>query len=186
MDSLLKQGSATGLWYELVCEAEHAYGKQLDEEIESYLVFMLQRFAAKPNALLSIFALDFLQSLHIRGEQRNLQLRDLGDKCLLLTGLFPGRVERLVLPLNYFIQLGKLAYHTLALADQKQESLSTLYAELQEQFVILMDTLHHVRELTNGLPQLSLKQAEDLWQQSGSDYADHILKTYADLSKKLN
>jgi hypothetical protein len=85
MDKLIIQPTAMAEWHSLVLEAEVASSLELGEELESYLVFLLLRFSARPEMAQSILALEFLQSLHTLGEKRLEQLRDLGDKCLLFS-----------------------------------------------------------------------------------------------------
>ena len=49
-------------WHKLVEEAESDYGQQLDEAIQSYLVFTLMRFAKDQQLNASALALDYLSS----------------------------------------------------------------------------------------------------------------------------
>ena len=59
-----------------------------------YLVFLLMRFADKPHCTARIMAEDFLGSQLLHGEQRADSLREVGDHCLLFSGLFPELAER--------------------------------------------------------------------------------------------
>ena len=48
MSELLIQTSATAEWLSLVTEAESAAELHLDEDMQSYLVFLLMRFTERP------------------------------------------------------------------------------------------------------------------------------------------
>ncbi len=89
MNSLVIYPTDTAQWYALVNEAEVALNDLLGEEVESYLVFLLMRFSAKPEIARSVLAIDFLESEQAAKSQRYQRLRDVGDKSLLLSGLFP-------------------------------------------------------------------------------------------------
>ena len=77
-------------WQTLVAEASQACRPPLTEEIESYLVFLLMRFTDSPQIAHKLMAMEFLQGLTQFGTLRSQILRDVGDQCLLYSGLFPG------------------------------------------------------------------------------------------------
>jgi hypothetical protein len=88
----------------------------------------------------SIIALEYLEGqLALGKKQRQQQLRDVGDKCLLFSGLFPELASQRQVPISYFVGLGQHAYHILSLL--LGASLAELFHSLDEHFVSLMDTL---------------------------------------------
>ena len=110
MESLVIQPSATAQWHALVGEAEQACATRLGEELESYLVFLLMRYTESPEIANSVLALDYLHSMEAIGHLRETQLREVGDKCLLYSGLFPARAERRRVNSSYYVKLGMGAY----------------------------------------------------------------------------
>lgn len=174
MTALILEPTVTSQWQSLVSDAEKHCSLQLSEELESYLVFLLTRFATKPEMANSVLALDFLESLHTVGQKQLDQLRDVGDKCLLFAGFFPKRAERRRVKISYFVDLGKTSYS--ALADLSKQ-FADLYSDLCGSFVGLMDVLQAMREIQNNSQLLPL-EALDLWESTGSQRALNILKQY--------
>jgi len=165
MKQLILEPTVQAQWLSLVHEAQSACGCHLDEALESYLVFLLMRFTDKPLCTSRIMAEEYLQSQACSGEQRAERLRDVGDHCLLFSGLFPQLAERRLVRISYFVNLGQSSYQQLsALLDR---GWSAVYGHLSEAFVVLMDILHAMREL-GGHSVLTPIQALDLWQDTGS------------------
>jgi len=125
----------------------------------------LMRFTDKPQSLSRIMASDYLQSQACSGEQRVDRLRDVGDHCLLFSGLFPQLAERRLVRVGYFVDLGRSSY--LQLSDLLDRSRAAVYGHLSATFVVLMDIMHAMREL-GGQSVLTPLQAMDLWQDTGS------------------
>lgn len=131
-------------WHALINEAQASTQLILDENTESYLVFLLMRFSQGPKLIESVIALDFLESMR---KPRQLQvdlLRDVGDKSLLFCGLFPGLAEKRHVSLNYFSDMGKAAYLTVGEMHDKESA--DLYFQLSAQFI----TLQHILQATRG------------------------------------
>lgn len=177
MAELVLHPTSLAQWYELVNEAEGFIGNRLQIDLENYLVLMLQRFSNKPDMVSSVLALDFLQSLEKLGSERLELLRDVADKCLIFSGLFPGRAEKRRVSVSYFVDVGRQAYSYLS-SLQRESLMMQLYAELRDYFVYIMDILFSMRELSGEKSDLTLLQAEDLWRKTGSRYALTILKRH--------
>jgi hypothetical protein len=165
MSRLILEPTPLAQWQALVHEAQTACHRQLDESLESYLVFLLMRFSDRPYCTARIMAEDFLKSQSLRGEQRAGQLREVGDHCLLFSGLFPQLAERRLVPVSYFVTLGRGSYQQLSAVLDR--GWSSVYSHLSEAFVVLMDILHAMRGL-GGETVLTPIQAMDLWQDTGS------------------
>lgn len=151
-------------WHTLVQEAEQDYGCQLDEEMQSYLVFTLMRFARDPQLNSHALALEYLSSHHLPTSLRSEQLRSIGDQCLLVSGLFPQTAERRQVGVHYYVNLGRSAYHHIG--NVAQQGIAELYHHLAESFILLMDLLQTIRQYS--MPALSPAAAMELWNQTGS------------------
>lgn len=178
MESLVIQPSATAQWHAIVGEAEQLCATRLGEELESYLVFLLMRYAESPQIANSVLALDYLHSMAAIGHLRETQLREVGDKCLLYSGLFPARAARRRVNISYYVKLGVGAY--AALASALAQLKAKLFEDLSQQFVKLMDVLQAMRELGNGQACLQPLQAIELWSETGSAHALQNLSQYTD------
>lgn len=176
MAELVLQPTETAQWHALVNEAQAAAAHQLDESLESYLVFLLMRFTRRPDMFAQIMAKEYLNCQADGSEQRSEKLRDIGDHCLLFSGLFPHQAERRLVNIGYFVDLGRTAYHEIA--HRSSHSASMLFAHLAEDFVLLMDILHAIRTLQHEQdPHLGKLQAFELWQETGSQFAFDSLNT---------
>jgi hypothetical protein len=165
MAQLILEPTPQAQWQALVHEAQTACHHQLDETLESYLVFLLMRFADKPQCTTRIMAEEYLGSQLFQGEQRAERLRDVGDHCLLFSGLFPQLAERRLVRISYYVTLGRSSYQQLSAVLDR--GWSSVYHHLSEAFIVLMDILHAMREL-GGDSVLTPIQALDLWQDTGS------------------
>lgn len=163
-------------WHTLVSEAEQAVGITLEPELESYLVFTLMRYLDRPEMAQRVLALDYLEAAHCQGREQQERLRDVGDQCLLYSGLFPRRAERRRVRISYYVDLGRSAYHHLGSCGTAH---ATLYAELARIFVIAMDILQAIRNLRRE-QQLDPLGSLELWQDTGSNVARKSLKQVTD------
>jgi len=164
MKALILQPTDLAQWHALVAEVQAACQLKLDETIESYLVFLLMRFADRPDLGRKIMALEFLEAQH-GGAQKADKLREVGDHCLLFSGLFPQLAESRLVRVSYFVRLGRSAYDQLASLRHRERD--TLYGRLADAFVAIMDVLHSMRGLA-GDPVLQPLAAAELWADTGS------------------
>ena len=165
MSELVLHPTSTAQWHSLVSEAEAAAHCQLDETLESYLVFTLMRFCQRPDLAGSVMALEFLEGLQKTGLAQHDSLRDVGDKCLLVSGLFPQTARRRQVSVTYFVDLGRSAY------QQLHEKAHSVYGQLAEDFVPMMDVLLALRGLDPNAEQLNLLESYHLWEKSNSEQA---------------
>ncbi len=175
MTSLVLHPTDVAQWHALVEEAQVACDQQLDETLESYLVFLLMRFADQPQLVERIMARDYFEATGGNSTGQCGKLRDVGDQCLLFSGLFPQLAERRLVKVSYYVNLGRSAYDQLAvLVDRTSEQ---LYSSLARAFVAVMDVLHSIRSL-NGNPALTALQASELWADTGSRVAYATLRNH--------
>ena len=172
MTQLQQHDSPIAQFHQLVVEAEDRTHLHLNEESESYLVFLLMRFSKSPRFAATPVAIDYLQCFESTGRVKIDQLRDVGDKCLLLSGFFPEQAEKRLVTIGYFINLGRTAYHEIS--TSVGQSVGELYLQLARQFVELMDILQSIRLLDSekGFDPLL---AMDLIQECGNSQARESL-----------
>jgi hypothetical protein len=144
VETIRTEASATALWQELVRDAEGRAARTLGEELESYLVFTLMRHQTHAALAGRVMALEWLESQLAHGRRREEGLRDVGDGCLLIAGLYPERAERKV-SLSYFQDLGRDAY--LKLGADARHGLAELFRQLGKAFAELVRVLFEVRRL---------------------------------------
>ena len=174
MTNIVTDVQATAQWHGLVKEAESHSGIELDEEVESYLVFLLMRYTQKPEMAAKVMALEYLRGVQAAGAERQTQMRDVGDQCLLYSGLFPKRAEQRRVRISYYVDLGRSAYHTVAEVTHK--AMSQMYLHLADRFVEMMDTLQAIRSLQHKDQEvLDPIRAFELWNDTQSKRARQVL-----------
>jgi hypothetical protein len=141
--SNLKRGAPAELWQALIRESTVRRGVKLDEYEESYLGFVLMRHARDERLGARVMALDWLQAQDEAGSARADALRDVGDRCLLIAGLFPQLALRRRVTPEYYIGLGRDAY--AGVADCARAGYAALFAQLARAYGGLVDVLGGVR-----------------------------------------
>ncbi len=144
--SILTENAPTALWLDLVRESAQRAGVTLDEELESHLVFVLMRHLGDAGLGARVLALDYLEALLAQGSQRTRALRETGDRCLLIAGLFPEQAQRRRVSPGYFLDLGITAY--TAEAELVGKALAALYRHLAAAFTALVRALVELRRLS--------------------------------------
>lgn len=129
-------------FYTLVTEAQQQAHCSLQLDLESYLVFLLMRYVQKPEISSQLLGLKFLEA-RINPLAYSEHLRDVGDGCLLLAGLFPDQAEKRRVSDTYWIELGQSAFSHLATYTPPAES--QLYHTLCQEFVPLTCVLKATR-----------------------------------------
>lgn len=143
MKKLILHPTDISQWYALVSEAEAATQLALNENTESYLVFLLQRFSQAPQLAESTLAIDFLESMATFGKKQIEKLTIVGDKSLLLCGLFPGVAQKRNVNLDYYVDMGKAAY--LSVSELQNKPASDLFFDLSKNFPSLQAILQAIR-----------------------------------------
>jgi len=177
MNTIQVPASSLSAFYTLVEEARQSSMTRINEDLQSYLVLLLLRLMKMPQITDGLFALDFLENIK-KSQRENLEiLRDIGDHCLIFSGLFPNRAKHRLVNVSYYVKLGQSAY--LSLSHHSRTQLAILYENLSHQFVPLMDILHVIRDMDLHTKEqsLDLLTAEDLWSQTHSLHALKILKS---------
>ncbi len=178
MSKIILESSSTAQWHKLVHEAEASSETALNEEMESYLVFLLMRHTEKTNITSHIMAMEYLDSLSANGQLQQDKLRDVGDQCLIFSGLFPKIAEIRTVKVSYYVGIGVSAYHHLA--DTCKVQLCDFYHQLAEEFVHLMDVLQVIRSMNKSAESLSALDALSLWSDTGSKQALKTVENVTD------
>lgn len=145
MIETFQHGTPMQLWQALVQESALRAGHPLDQTRESYLVFVLLRFQRDAQLLAHTHGVDWLDALELAGTARGDALRDVGDRCLLVAGLFPDVAERRRVSVGYYIDIGRAAYQ--GVADAGRRATAALYEQLAASYRELVRTLAAMRRL---------------------------------------
>lgn len=143
VSKLILHPTETSQWHALLIEAQANSACILEEDIESYLVFLLMRFTQSPALANSVLATDFLDSVNAEGSRRVDLLQEVGDKSLLFSGLYPGLANKKRVSVDYFVDMGKSAYFAVAELDSAKGS--ELFAALAENFMMMKTVLGQIQ-----------------------------------------
>lgn len=140
------QPNPTSEWYALVKETQAQMGLYFDEYVENYVILTLDKYMKDNSLTATPIALEFLKSLTMASRQSNHRLRRVGDRCLIISGLFPDHVQRINVSNTYFIGIGQQAY--LTLAERSHLKLGPdLFYQLGLKFVDIKELLNAMRKL---------------------------------------
>lgn len=149
-DATLRTGAASQLWYELVRDGEERMHLRLPDEVESYLVFVLHRHQHDAWLGGRTMALECLHGLELAGHARTDALRDVGDRCLLIAGLFPRLAHRRNVRPGYYASLGRAAYDEVAVLTRA--GYGGLFSELARRFDAMRNVLGAIAPQAAGAP----------------------------------
>ncbi len=177
MQDWILEPNATASWHRLVVEAETRTDSVLEEGCESYLVFLLMRYLRCRGVARRALALGFLEALEQAGGRRRESLRDVGDQCLIVAGLFPQLADRRRVTLSYFVDLGTSAYDEAATGMPGDSE--ALFRALARAFVPMTDVLRAIRDDPRTDPMEPLEAAERAFSLD-SRHARRRLETYTE------
>jgi hypothetical protein len=154
VNSKLLQRNLTEFFRELLQSAMQAQAVRSSEDVEFYLVKLLEHFAHPTRRLGDRpLALDYLEAFHMPMPHRYGKLKHVGDTALFMAGVFIEALHRKIVSSDYYTQLGRTAYSHLArLAGASSAHPRDLFAELADLFPELVRVLAEIsfRDLFPG------------------------------------
>ncbi len=156
----LREGSQLALWQDLVIDGEQQAQTRLTESVESYLVFVLMRHLRDGALAGRILALEWLQAMEQVGRQRADALRDVGDRCLLIAGMYPKLAERRRVSAGYYAELGQGAY--FGVAETARHGYAELFDELARAYRAMVRVLAALAGSGTLLPEPVLVRVDPL------------------------
>lgn len=149
------------------------------ELAEFYLVELLARFMFSSNLFESLdaehrskedpLAIILLksQSSQIDLNEKIKMLKKLGDTALYISGFFGDSLNRKIIDLDYYREMGSIAYKSLSGAI-RDDSFQGLYRELCEKFNGFVDVLTEISQETFIQNNRNLLRLYDFYQRTGS------------------
>lgn len=137
--------SSEAFFYDIVTTALGQLQVDTTEHTEYYLVGLLESYARDerrlPSAPLALMLLNPSGSA-----ERTLNLKEVGDTSLIVTGFFPEAITRTQVNVEYYVGLGRVAYRELS-GRLSQSALSAVYEELAVEFKKFIEVLAAARAL---------------------------------------
>ncbi|RYD73539.1 MAG: hypothetical protein EOP84_21375 [Verrucomicrobiaceae bacterium] len=110
----------------------------------------------------------------VPGHQKAL-FRQVGDVSLYTAGFFQNSLNRKMVDLDYYIDMGGTAYQRVALL-QAEENLRLIFQELASRFSAYVDILAEISAQTSLKNETNLLQMYEYWMKTKSGRAERTLK----------
>jgi hypothetical protein len=154
-------------------------------ETSFYLVSLLNRFMTT-DALyskgqdgrleeesLALLVKDAVEASEAR--ERRAIYRQVGDLSLYRAGFFQESLNRKLVDVDYYIEMGGHAYRQAASSRAADESLSGVFEELARKFALFVDILADVSDRTMLKSERDLLRLYDTWMSTKSERAARLL-----------
>jgi hypothetical protein len=168
--------SLSEFFQDRVSSAIRNQGVSTTPPTECYLVSILSDFTTSPpdDEPLALKLARAVQS----PDERVRQLKDVGDTSLYVSGFFADSVQRKLVDIAYYMQLGGTAYLELARYFRRNPHsvvFGEVYDELGTKFPRFVDVLAEVSERTTS-SNTDLVQLYERWQRTGSEWMARRLR----------
>jgi hypothetical protein len=165
--------SVEGFFHEILAGALDRQGVEASGPTEFYLVGLLGEFAKAriPDEPLS---LRLVGTSGADAGERVRALKEVGDTSLYLTGFFADSLERKLVGVDYYKDLGQAAYRELA-HRLTTSSVGEVYQELAGKFPRFVDVLAEIRRHTTFLNQDVVRLYRE-WLRTRSDWIEQRLR----------
>lgn len=112
-------------------------------------------------------ALMLARSVDAPRDEQVKTLRRLGDVSLYVSGFFSDSLEKKVVDVDYYANMGMTAYARVA-AMSRAAHVAELYEQLSRQFHAFVDVLGEVAERTGVMTNTSVLRLYEKWMKTGS------------------
>jgi hypothetical protein len=170
---------------ELVIEALGKQKVSTQPETEFYLVNLLNQFIkadrlysrdAEGSVREESLALMVKEALEQPKPQAQSALfRHVGDVSLYVAGFFQDSLNRKLVDVDYYIDMGGTAYHQVAVRAEEQ-IMKVLYQELADKFGTFVEVLAEVSDKTTPKTEKDLLRMYELWVRTRSERAAKALQ----------
>ena len=161
---------------ELVSEALDLHKVTPKPETEFYLVNLLNQFMTTERLKEEPLALMVKQALEAETmHEQNAMFRQVGDVSLYVAGYFQDSLNRKLVDVDYYIEMGGSAYQRVA-AGAPEESLRDVYSELATQFGTFVDVLAEVSDKTTPRGEKDILRLYEMYIRTGSERAFRALQ----------
>ena len=183
---LKSAASVSEFFQEVVSQAIRNQHVDTTTVTECYLVNLLATYATATIDHEPL-GLKLAQAATAAPDERARQLKDVGDTSLYLTGFFGEALERKVVGIDYYIQVGGTAYGELARyfrLYREAREFGDIYEELGTKFTQFVDVLAEISEQTSVSSPASVVQLYERWLRTGSDWMERRLRQHGVVPKK--
>ncbi len=162
----------TDYFRELVDDVAGQQRLGLDPMTSYYVVQLLATFTRTDAAACEVFWTDqpmgalLGEAIAAGGSEQRRRLRKVGDASLVLSGLFPNRLARSLVDVDYYMRIGGIAYDSLS--HDEADLFAPAFGELASRFGDVVDLLGDVGERCQLGSPADLLRLYERWQKTGS------------------
>jgi hypothetical protein len=183
---LTSHASVAEFFREVLSAAIKNQGVDATEPTEFYLVNLLAAFAKAPVDDQPL-ALKMASALYATPEERVRALKDVGDTSLYISGFFSDSLQRKLVDVDYYIQIGGSAYGQLARyfrSVRQSEVFGAVYDELNVKFPRFVDVLAEISERSAMTSATGVVQLYERWLRTGSERVAQRLRERGVIPRK--
>lgn len=125
----------------------------------------------KPNTLAELY----LTAANAEARQKIELLKKLGDKSLYISGFFGDSLQRKIVDLDYYVNMGGSAYNTLSKTVNRKDPLRDVFETISKRFVDFVEVLTYISQNSMVSNNQSLLRLYDRYLQTGSTIAKEKL-----------
>lgn len=162
---------------ELVESAMHHQRVETHELTSFYLVNLLAGFVhldrSSTDAADEALGVRFVKALQEGGVRQRDELRHVGDMSLFVSGFFADSLNRSLVDVDYYVQLGEYAYGSLA--RHGDSAFGDVFDDLAARFPAFVDVLGEVSEQTGLTSNSDLLRLYEKWLRTKSRRSGDLL-----------
>jgi hypothetical protein len=162
----------TEYFRELVDDVAGQQRLGLDPMTSYYVVQLLATFARTDADGCEVFWTELPmgallgEAIAAGGSEQRRRLRKVGDASLVLTGLFPNRLSRSLVDVDYYMRIGGIAYDSLS--HDEADLFAPTFGELASRFGDVVDLLGDVGDRCQLGSPADLLRLYERWQKTGN------------------
>lgn len=173
-DAIVRRESPTEYFRELVDAAMQHQRIAAGELTSFYLVNLLTGFVhVSADDRDEALGVRFARALQEGGSRQRRELRQVADQSLFVSGFFSDSLNRSLVDVDYYVQLGEYAYGSLARQDDG--TWGDVFDELSGKFAAFADVLGEVSERSSLTSNADLLRLYEKWLRTGSRHSGDLL-----------
>jgi len=177
-DAMFRRESAVEYFKELVDGALAHQRITVGELTAFYVVQLLAGFLRRPpdddtDEVDAPLALRLAHALERGGMEQRASLKQIGDVSLFTSGFFSDSLQRKLVDVDYYVNIGGFAYNVLS--RYERGTFSPVFAELADKFVGFVDVLSEISERSSCGSNMDLLRLYERWLRTGSHRSGQLL-----------
>ncbi len=154
--------------------------------VKNYVVGLLNKYM-----LTERLSRDTLAEMYLRANSSEKTIRiellqQLGDTSLYISGFFGDSLQRKIVDIDYYIEMGEVAYSSLS-STLAEDLNARVFSEMSQKFVAMVDVLTYISQKSSADTNLNLLRLYEKYLKTGSDLAkDEIINKGLALPAAVN